>query len=268
MNRVLRYGSTGDDVAKLQQGLNLLPSTLEKLQPDGHYGPKTTSRVKEFQGANGLVPDGITGPLTWELFLRLLQQVQAGGIPVVPELPKSAADALRPLVLAIAQQHIGRVDFSVMIGGKPKGLDFLIEMFRVAANVTLTEANFRKNGTGNWHWKPWIGLPSQEKSWCGIFVVYCYRKAGLDASWNIGAGKPAGRVKLSSWSPQFATSICAADMGCVATQSHHFLIESVDGTGPAPTLTTIDGNQTWGRIERKSSFHKVGKDNFNYYQLN
>jgi hypothetical protein len=52
----------------------------------------------------------------------------------------------------------------------------------------------------------------------------------------------------------------------VATKSHHFVIESVDGAGPLPKLTTIDGNLTFGRIGRRQEHH-VGRDNFNYYQF-
>ena len=96
-----------------------------------------------------------------------LQQVAQGGVATVPNLPASGFDLLRPLVLTIANQHLGAVDFSQRINGRPRGLDFLIEMFRFAADVQLTEANFKKGGSGDWHWKPWIGLTSQEKSWCG-----------------------------------------------------------------------------------------------------
>lgn len=55
---LLRVGSTGDDVKKLQ----------EKLGVDviGKFGPKTEAAVKGWQSANGLTPDGIVGPNTWE----------------------------------------------------------------------------------------------------------------------------------------------------------------------------------------------------------
>jgi len=270
MKPTLRYGSSGPDVAELQKGMNLLPSKFPKLKTDGVYGTKTTARVREFQGAKGLVPDGVTGPLTWEMFLNLLAQVQQG-LPTPPGLPTSAADALRPVVLMIAQQHFGFVDFSQLQGGKPRGLGFLIQMFQLAANVTLTEANFKDPKTKAWIWEPWVGHPSQRKSWCGIFCVYCYRKAGLNVSWNLVTGRPEGSIYLNSWSPSFAANIRTADIGCVAKKSHHFLIESVDGGGPLPRLTTIDGNQEWGRILRLWSSgagaHQVGQDKFNYYSL-
>jgi len=54
---LLRVGSTGDEVKKLQ----------EKLGVDviGKFGPKTEAAVKGWQAANGLTPDGIVGDATW-----------------------------------------------------------------------------------------------------------------------------------------------------------------------------------------------------------
>jgi hypothetical protein len=267
-NPTLMYGSQGSFVTTLQQGLNKLPTALPRLVEDGIYGGKTTSRVKEFQSSKGLVSDGVTGPLTWQALLALLQQVAQGG---VPEVPAGAYDAMRPLVLLVAQQHFGMVDFSVMSGGRPKGLDFLIHMFDYAASAKLTDANFRDPATGGWIWTPWVGLPTQRKSWCGVFAIYCYKKSGIPVRWDMGLGGPIGPVKLNSFKPNFAAGIKQADIGCVQTQNHHFLIESVEGGGPLPAVSSIDGNTDWGRIQRRSpanaTAHKVGKDNFNYYSL-
>lgn len=266
MPPTLYAGSTGPFVRQLQEGLNQLKSQLAPLATDGQFGGKTRSRVLEFQSGGKLAADGVVGPMTWELLARLLQQVAQGGVPVMPAMPASTFDLLRPLVLTVAQQHLGMVDFSQMVGGRPRGLDFLIEMFRFAANVNLTETNFRKGGNGAWHWKPWVGNTAQEKSWCGVFAVYCYRKAGIPVRWDLGIGGPVGPIKLAAFSPSFAADIKPGDIGGVATQSHHFLIESVTGSGPLPSLTSIDGNTDWGRIVRKN-VHKVGKDNFNYYRF-
>jgi putative chitinase len=54
---LLKNGSTGDDVKKLQIKLG--------LTPDGSFGPNTEKKVKEWQTANGLKPDGIVGDGTW-----------------------------------------------------------------------------------------------------------------------------------------------------------------------------------------------------------
>lgn len=54
---LLKKGSTGDDVKKLQTKLG--------LTADGSFGPGTELKVKEWQSANGLTADGIVGDGTW-----------------------------------------------------------------------------------------------------------------------------------------------------------------------------------------------------------
>ena len=259
-NRTLRFGSNGSDVQELQRGLNLLPSAQPKLAQDGMYGPKTFARVREFQGTHSLTPDGVVGAQTWEVFLKLLGQMSAG-IPV-----PTPADLWRPLVLTIAQTYLGSVDFSVLINGRPKGIDFLIQMFQFAANTPVTDANF-KGSQGEWVQEPLIG--GKRKSWCGVFAIYCYRLAGVPVSWSMMLPGPIG-ITTQHWSPTFAQDIKPGDIGAVASKNHHFLIESV-GSGPVPRMTTLDGNQRWGRINRiwstSAEAHQVGVDNFNYYSL-
>ena len=54
---LLKKGSIGEDVKKLQSKLG--------LTPDGDFGSVTESKVKEYQSANGINPDGIVGDTTW-----------------------------------------------------------------------------------------------------------------------------------------------------------------------------------------------------------
>lgn len=262
----LSLGSVGPLVKQLQEGLNQLASQLPKLASDGQFGPKTRSRVQELQTRNQLVSDGIVGPLTWELLARLLQQVAQGGVPTMTEMTSSTFDTLRPLVLLIAQRHTGQVDFGQMVNGRPRGIDFVKEVFDFAANIQLSDANFRDKGTGSWIATPWVGNTSHLKSWCGIFAIYCYRKAGIPVRWDIGRGGPVGPIKLRTFSPGFAASLKPGDIGCVREQNHHFLIETINGGGPLPPLTSIDGNTLYGRIQRRNK-HQVGVDNFNAYEF-
>lgn len=53
---VLRRGSKGDDVKKMQAALG--------LTADGDFGPGTEAALKKWQAANGLTADGVAGPKT------------------------------------------------------------------------------------------------------------------------------------------------------------------------------------------------------------
>ena len=57
------YGSSGDDVKKLQSYLNQVGNY--GLDTDGVYGSKTQAAVKDYQTKNGLTVDGIAGDETW-----------------------------------------------------------------------------------------------------------------------------------------------------------------------------------------------------------
>lgn len=54
---LLKVGSKGEDVKKLQEKLG--------LKADGSFGPGTEKAVKEWQSKNGLTADGIVGSGTW-----------------------------------------------------------------------------------------------------------------------------------------------------------------------------------------------------------
>jgi len=54
---ILKNGSKGDDVKKLQEKLG--------VEAIGTFGPKTEAAVKAWQKANGLKDDGIVGDATW-----------------------------------------------------------------------------------------------------------------------------------------------------------------------------------------------------------
>lgn len=61
--QLLKYGSTGSAVKKLQLLLNALGYTCGTA--DGEFGTKTLAAVKKYQTANGLAADGIVGAATW-----------------------------------------------------------------------------------------------------------------------------------------------------------------------------------------------------------
>ena len=73
---VLRYGSKGDDVKRMQERLAELGYDIGK--PDGIFGKGTKAVVQDFQKRNGLTADGEAGPQT----LERLYSEDAVGIPV------------------------------------------------------------------------------------------------------------------------------------------------------------------------------------------
>jgi hypothetical protein len=88
--RLIRRGEVCDEVAHIQDTLNLLmypPANSEgvpgePLKADKIFGPKTESRVKEFQALRRIKPDGIVGPITkWHLFPFVLYRGKATGCP-------------------------------------------------------------------------------------------------------------------------------------------------------------------------------------------
>ena len=59
---ILKFRNRGAKVKELQKLLD--------IPTDGVFGPNTLKAVKAFQLKNGLTPDGIVGPDTWELLLE------------------------------------------------------------------------------------------------------------------------------------------------------------------------------------------------------
>jgi putative chitinase len=95
---ILKVGSSGDDVKKLQSKLG--------LAADGSFGPATEKAVKAWQAANGLTADGIVGDGTWSKMFSANNTTAAtipsstfklgalkGHIPesVIAQIPETAA---------------------------------------------------------------------------------------------------------------------------------------------------------------------------------
>jgi len=68
---LLKVGSKGDDVKKLQEKLGLTPDAGVAI-----FGPKTEAAVKAWQKANGLNDDGVVGDTTWGKMFGTTQVVK------------------------------------------------------------------------------------------------------------------------------------------------------------------------------------------------
>ena len=78
---LLRLGSFGEDVTKLQVKLG--------VDPIGKFGPKTEAAVKGWQSAHGLTPDGIVGDATWAKMFAPVVETPAPA-PIVAPAPTVA----------------------------------------------------------------------------------------------------------------------------------------------------------------------------------
>src|SRR5690349_19883486 len=64
MPATIKLGDTGDDVKRLQRVF----ARMKVLGPEnvnGGFGAQTDRAVRDFQQSNGLVVDGVVGPITW-----------------------------------------------------------------------------------------------------------------------------------------------------------------------------------------------------------
>ncbi|MFM9264320.1 peptidoglycan-binding protein [Tychonema sp. BBK16] len=64
--RILKHGSKGEDVRKLQKLLNARGLCPEPIALDGIFGRTTLDAVKKFQRQAKLPVDGIVGGKTWD----------------------------------------------------------------------------------------------------------------------------------------------------------------------------------------------------------
>ncbi|AHN84049.1 endolysin [Mycobacterium phage Hawkeye] len=126
---ILTIGSTGEEVRKLQDGMNkVFPNYRSMpLDVDGIYGPMTAAAVTEFQQRSGISVDGDVGPETkgkLATYGIVLSGSSAPTTPpvVVPEKkwPQTASD--RELLEYIASQlGPGDPSWPVKLGTNEKG---------------------------------------------------------------------------------------------------------------------------------------------------
>jgi len=72
----LRQGVTHSNVAWLRQKLTETGSDLGPSDRQQHFGPELHQVIREFQLTEGLLADGIVGPLTW---IRLADRLAMPG---------------------------------------------------------------------------------------------------------------------------------------------------------------------------------------------
>lgn len=84
----LRIGSSGMAVQQVQTCLNTVATrypTIPKVTADGLFGNNTHNAVVAFQRIFGLAPDGVVGPVTWNMIMTKCAEI--GGGSTVPPFP-------------------------------------------------------------------------------------------------------------------------------------------------------------------------------------
>jgi putative chitinase len=97
---LLKVGSTGDDVKKLQELLG--------VDVIGKFGPKTEAAVKGWQAAHGLTPDGVVGDATWAKMFAPKAEAPAPA-PVAQPIVQNSAFNLGKLKGHIPQTVIDQI---------------------------------------------------------------------------------------------------------------------------------------------------------------
>lgn len=92
----LSYGSSGDEVRKLQQSLINAGYDLGNTGADGKFGPKTQAAVKKYQADNGLTVDGIAGNHTLTALYGPLKDTSSTGTQTTQPEAGSETTATTP----------------------------------------------------------------------------------------------------------------------------------------------------------------------------
>jgi hypothetical protein len=268
---VLRFGSQGAEVRRLQEALNHVPGSAH-LVPDGMFGPLTHDRVCSFQKQRGLVADGIVGPLTLGVlkpFLDLLDKAAPAMEAVLRERirvealaqhammgwnhpmqappPGALNISLRRMTDAATRARQGGPGLLSILHGGGAGANYQTRAMTIPAGMAAGELD-PDDAVNDEREYSRRRNADDILSWCGVFALHVLRRSGVTvAGWAESGGltsqvpkpgDPAGtRRALRQIAP---VEVGIGDIGVMspAGRNHHFVVVGRNGG----TLDTVDGN--------------------------
>jgi len=100
IKKLLKEGSNGEDVEKVQEWLNLWrmtdPNWQHRVSVDGEYGPQTAAVIREFQLYTNIPTDSIVGDQTFGVLTH----------PMVRSFSRIDGPDLRTLIVKYASQQL------------------------------------------------------------------------------------------------------------------------------------------------------------------
>ncbi|HMP04174.1 MAG TPA: TIGR02594 family protein [Gemmatales bacterium] len=143
MHPILRRGSKGPDVKRLQQLLNEKLRPSPNLKPDGDFGPATEKAVRAFQTQARLGVDGVVGTQTWSALEGAAPAPPSGGTTIIKA---------EPAWMKVARGEIGQKEIA--------GAQHNPRIIQYHATTTLKAT-------------------TDETAWCASFVNWVLKQAGV-----------------------------------------------------------------------------------------
>jgi putative chitinase len=169
---LLKIGSKGDDVKKLQEKLG--------LSADGAFGPGTEKAVKKWQIDHDLTPDGLVGEGTWNKMFGTQQLITEPSVPVskpVASVGGLKLDRLKGHIPDSVINQIPETAAKFEINTPLRLAHFLAQCGHESGGFRLTKEN----------------LNYSAKGLKGIFSKY-FKEAGLAEAYERKPEKIANRV--------------------------------------------------------------------------